>query len=250
MQTNRIRTRMVTTNFWQQAIIALITSGVLLGIYVQGRPANRSVGETTKTQQNGIMTSNESSATPAGMAKATFGTGCFWCTEAMFESLDGVQSAVSGYEGGAKANPTYKEVCTGTTGHAECVEVTYDPTKVTYAELLQAFFRSHDPTSLNRQGADVGTQYRSVIFYHNDEQKQLAQTVKDELNKSGAYDKPIVTEISPASTFYVAEEYHQNYFAQNPEQGYCAFVIAPKLDKFRKVFKDKLKKEGSEVANH
>lgn len=187
------------------------------------------------------MTSNESTAVPAGMAKATFGTGCFWCTEAMFESLDGVQSAVSGYEGGSQANPTYKEVCNGTTGHAECVEVIYDPKKIGYAELLQAFFRSHDPTSLNRQGADVGTQYRSVIFYHDDEQKQLAQQVKDELNKSGAYDKPIVTEISAASKFYVAEEYHQNYFAQNPEQGYCAFVIAPKLDKFRKVFKDKLK---------
>lgn len=189
------------------------------------------------------MTSNSSSAVPAGMAKATFGTGCFWCTEAMFEALDGVQSAVSGYEGGPKPNPTYKEVCEGTTGHAECVEITYDPAKVTYAELLQAFFRSHDPTSLNRQGADVGTQYRSVIFYHDDEQKQLAQQVKDELNKSGAYDKTIVTEISPASTFYVAEEYHQNYFVQNPDQGYCAFVIAPKLDKFRKVFKDKLKTE-------
>lgn len=187
------------------------------------------------------MTTNESSVMPAGMAKATFGTGCFWCTEAMFETLDGVHSAVSGYEGGPKPNPTYKEVCTGNTGHAECVEVNYDPSKVTYAELLQAFFRSHDPTSLNRQGADVGTQYRSVIFYHNDEQKQLALTVKDELNKSGAYDKPIVTEISPASTFYEAEEYHQNYFVQNPDQGYCAFVIAPKLDKFRKVFKDKLK---------
>ncbi len=175
------------------------------------------------------------------LAKATFGTGCFWCTEALFESLDGVKDAVSGYEGGQKPNPTYNEVCTGTTGHAECVEVTYDPNKVTYAELLQAFFRSHDPTSLNRQGADVGTQYRSVIFYHNDEQKQLAEQIKTELNASGAYDKPIVTEISPATTFYEAEAYHQSYFANNPNQGYCSYVIAPKLDKFRKVFKDKLK---------
>ena len=173
--------------------------------------------------------------------KATFGTGCFWCTEAMFETLDGVQGAVSGYEGGQVKNPTYKQVCDGTTGHAECVEVTYDPRKVSYVELLQAFFRSHDPTTLNRQGADVGTQYRSVVFYHNAEQKRLAETAKTELDKSGAYSKPIVTEISPATTFYEAEAYHQNYFAQNPDAGYCAFVIAPKLDKFRKVFKDKLK---------
>ena len=146
------------------------------------------------------MTTNQS----ANLAKATFGTGCFWCTEALYESLDGVIGAVSGYEGGQKPNPTYKEVCTGTTGHAECVEVTYEPAKITYQELLEAFFRSHDPTSLNRQGEDVGTQYRSVIFYHNDEQKQLAETAKTELDKSGAYDRPIVTEISPAGTFYEA----------------------------------------------
>ncbi|WP_128546557.1 peptide-methionine (S)-S-oxide reductase MsrA [Larkinella soli] len=189
-------------------------------------------------------------ALPAGLEKATFGTGCFWCTEAMFESLDGVVSAVSGYEGGTKANPTYKEVCTGNTGHAECVEVTYDPKKVTYAELLEAFFRSHDPTSLNRQGADVGTQYRSVIFYHNDEQKQLAEKAKKELNASGAYDKPIVTEVSAADTFYVAEDYHQEYYANNPDQGYCAFVIAPKLDKFKKVFKEKLKPQSKVASSH
>lgn len=181
----------------------------------------------------------------ANFEKATFGTGCFWCTEALYESLDGVIDAVSGYEGGPKPNPTYKEVCTGTTGHAECVEVTYDPSKITYAELLEAFFRSHDPTTLNRQGADVGTQYRSVIFYHNDEQKRLAETAKAELDKAGAYTNPIVTEISPAGTFYEAEAYHQSYFANNPNQGYCAFVIAPKLDKFKKVFKEKLKTEAS-----
>ena len=177
----------------------------------------------------------------ANEAKATFGTGCFWCTEALFESLDGVIAAVSGYEGGQKPNPTYAQVCTGTTGHAECVEITYDPTKITYQALLEAFFRSHDPTTLNRQGADVGTQYRSVIFYHTDEQKQLAETAKAELDKSGAYADPIVTEISPAETFYEAEAYHQSYFANNPNQGYCAFVIAPKMDKFKKVFNEKLK---------
>ncbi|WP_460976982.1 peptide-methionine (S)-S-oxide reductase MsrA [Spirosoma knui] len=190
------------------------------------------------------MTTNQSTT----LEKATFGTGCFWCTEALYESLDGVLDAVSGYEGGQKPNPTYKEVCTGTTGHAECVEVTYDPSKITYQELLEAFFRSHDPTTLNRQGADVGTQYRSVIFYHTDEQKQLAETAKAELNKAGAYANPIVTEISPATTFYEAEAYHQSYFANNPEQGYCAFVIAPKLDKFKKVFKEKLKPAETATA--
>ena len=197
-----------------------------------------------------MTTDNASTATTSGLQKATFGTGCFWCTEAMFETLDGVSSAVSGYEGGTKANPTYKEVCTGTTGHAECVEVTYDPKKVSYEHLLEAFFRSHDPTSLNRQGADVGTQYRSVIFYNNDEQKEAAERIKKELNASGAYDKPIVTEIAPASTFYVAEDYHQDYYAQNPDQGYCAFVIAPKLDKFKKVFKETLKPSGKLATNH
>jgi peptide-methionine (S)-S-oxide reductase len=184
----------------------------------------------------------ENQAKKDGLELATFGTGCFWCTEAVFESLEGVADVVSGYEGGHVKNPTYKEVCTGTTGHAECVQVTYDPKKISYTELLQAFFRSHDPTSLNRQGADVGTQYRSAIFYHTDEQKKFAEEIKNELDKSGAYPKPIVTEIVPTETFYVAEDYHQDYFANNPEQGYCAAVIAPKLEKFRKVFHDKLKK--------
>lgn len=197
--------------------------------------------QPTVVKLSTTMTTNQS----VTLEKATFGTGCFWCTEALYESLDGVIDAVSGYEGGQKPNPTYKEVCTGTTGHAECVEVTYDPSKITYQELLEAFFRSHDPTTLNRQGADVGTQYRSVIFYHNEEQKRLAETAKAELDKAGAYNNPIVTEISPASTFYEAEAYHQSYFANNPDQGYCAFVIAPKLDKFRKVFKEKLKAEVS-----
>ncbi len=203
----------------------------LVGFSGKAQPVNQ-----TKST---IMTTNQSGS----LAKATFGTGCFWCTEALYESLDGVIDAVSGYEGGHKANPTYNEVCTGTTGHAECVEVTYDPTKITYQELLEAFFRSHDPTTLNRQGADVGTQYRSVIFYHTDEQKHLAETAKAELDKAGAYNDPIVTEITPAETFYEAEAYHQSYFANNPNQGYCSFVIAPKLDKFRKVFREKLKPE-------
>ncbi len=214
--------------------ITLLTSLLsALGLTTQAQPStNRSTNR---------MTTNQS----ANLEKATFGTGCFWCTEALFESLDGVHGAVSGYEGGQKPNPTYKEVCNGTTGHAECVEVEFDPTKITYQELLEAFFRSHDPTTLNRQGADVGTQYRSVVFYHNEEQRRLAQTAKDELNKAGAYANPIVTEISPATTFYEAEAYHQSYFANNPTQGYCAFVIAPKLDKFKKVFKEKMKTQNA-----
>ena len=185
---------------------------------------------------------DETNVSTAGTETATFGTGCFWCTEAVLESLDGVKKVVSGYSGGTVSNPSYKEVCTGNTGHAECVEVTFDPKVITYTDLLEAFFRSHDPTSLNRQGNDVGTQYRSVIFYHNEEQKKLAEQAKLELDKSGAYSKPIVTEITPAVKFYIAEDYHQNYFANNPDQGYCAFVIAPKLDKFKHVFKDKLRK--------
>ena len=176
-------------------------------------------------------------------AVATFGTGCFWCTEAVFESLEGVSNVISGYAGGHVPNPTYKAVCNGTTGHAECVQLTYDPAKISYVELLEAFFRSHDPTTLNRQGNDVGTQYRSVIFYQDDAQKAWAEKAIAELNQSGAYARPIVTQVAPLDTFYPAEDYHQNYFANNPEQGYCAFVIAPKLDKFRKVFKEKLKKE-------
>jgi peptide-methionine (S)-S-oxide reductase len=175
------------------------------------------------------------------LQKATLGSGCFWCTEAIFERLNGVKSVVSGYSGGKVENPTYEEVCTGTTGHAEVTQITYDPKVISFDELLEVFWKTHDPTTLNRQGNDVGTQYRSVIFYHNEEQKKLAEKYKEELNKSGAWDKPIVTEISPFTKFYPAEDYHQEYYENNPNQGYCAFVIAPKVEKFEKVFKDKLK---------
>jgi peptide-methionine (S)-S-oxide reductase len=174
---------------------------------------------------------------------ATFGTGCFWCTEAIFEQLSGVVKVTSGYMGGKVKNPTYKEVCDGETGHAECVQVTYEPSKISFDELLKVFFQVHDPTSLNRQGADVGTQYRSAIFYHNAEQKEKAEYYKQELDKNGAYDKAIVTEISPASDFYIAEDYHQEYYRNNKNTNpYCSIVIRPKLEKFQKVFGDKLKK--------
>ena len=176
------------------------------------------------------------------LEKATFGSGCFWCTEAVFERLKGVYKVVSGYSGGTVENPTYEQVCTGKTGHAEVTQITYDPKVITYDELLEVFWKTHDPTTLNRQGNDVGTQYRSVVFYHNDEQKRLAEKYKEELNKSGIWDKPIVTEIVPFTNFYPAENYHQNYYDNNPNQGYCSFVIAPKVEKFEKLFKDKLKK--------
>jgi peptide-methionine (S)-S-oxide reductase len=175
--------------------------------------------------------------------KATFGGGCFWCTEAQFQYLDGVTKVESGYAGGTVANPTYDQVGSGTTGHAEVIQVTYDPAKITYEELLQAFWQSHDPTQLNRQGNDVGTQYRSVIFYHNEDQHKLADLYKQKLQQSGAYDKPVVTEVAPMTAFYKAEDYHQNYYNQNGSQPYCHFVIQPKLEKFKKVFKDKLKKD-------
>ncbi|CAN5426567.1 peptide-methionine (S)-S-oxide reductase MsrA [soil metagenome] len=174
------------------------------------------------------------------MEKATFGAGCFWCIEAIFQNLEGVKSVVSGYSGGNKENPTYQQVTSGTTGHAEVIQITYDPQKISYEELLEVFWKTHDPTTLNRQGNDVGSQYRSAIFYHNEEQKALAEKFKKELDSSGAWDKPLVTQIVPFTKFFEAEDYHQNYFNQNSSQPYCAYVIQPKLEKFRKAFKNKL----------
>ena len=173
---------------------------------------------------------------------ATFATGCFWCTEAIFEQLSGVVKVTSGYSGGKVEKPTYKEVCTGETGHAECVQVLYEPDKISFDELLEVFWQVHDPTTLNRQGADEGTQYRSAIFYHNAAQKEKAEKYKKELDDSGAFSKPIVTEISPATKFYPAEDYHQEYYANNKNTNpYCAVVIRPKLEKFQKVFGKKIK---------
>lgn len=189
---------------------------------------------------------NLAAANGAGAVKtdtATFANGCFWCTEAIFQELDGVISAVSGYSGGQTENPTYKDICTGQTGHAEALQIVYDPSRISFDDLLEVFWQTHDPTTLNRQGADVGTQYRSAIFYHNEEQKQKAEEYKKELDKSGAFDRPIVTEITPFSKFYRAENYHQEYFENNENTNpYCRIVIRPKLEKFRKVFHEKLKK--------
>lgn len=177
----------------------------------------------------------------AGMEKATFGSGCFWCTEAIFLNVDGVSQVISGYTGGKVKNPTYKEVCSGLTGHAEVVQITYDPQEISYDQLLEIFWKTHDPTTLNQQGADVGTQYRSVIYYHTPDQKKSAEYYKARLEQEGAFDKPIVTEISPATTFYKAEDYHQNYYNLNNNAPYCSYVIQPKLEKFRKAFKSVLK---------
>jgi peptide-methionine (S)-S-oxide reductase len=172
---------------------------------------------------------------------ATFGSGCFWCTEAIFQNVDGIEKVESGYMGGHVKKPTYKEVCSGLTGHAEVLQVTFNPDEVTYDELLEIFWKTHDPTTLNRQGNDVGTQYRSAIFYHSDEQKRLAEGYKEQLTAAEVFDQPIVTEITPASVFYKAEDYHQNYYNLNGDAPYCAFVIRPKVEKFKKVFKEKLK---------
>ncbi|MCP5062613.1 MAG: peptide-methionine (S)-S-oxide reductase MsrA [Ignavibacteriae bacterium] len=172
---------------------------------------------------------------------ATFGSGCFWCTEAIFQNLKGVSSAVSGYSGGKIKNPTYKAICTGETGHAEVIQVTFDPNIISFTELLEVFWKTHDPTTLNRQGADVGTQYRSVVFYHDKKQKELAEEYKQKLENEKVYINSIVTEITAFTNFYKAENYHQDYYDQNKSEPYCSFVITPKVEKFKKVFKDKLK---------
>ena len=180
---------------------------------------------------------------PSSLETITLGGGCYWCVEAVYENLDGVKSVVSGFSGGNVADPTYEEVCTGETGHAEVVQITYDKTVTDINEIFKVFFTVHDPTTLNRQGADVGTQYRSVIFYKNDEQRKAAQSIIAELNKAKVYNRPIVTKVEPFKKFYKAEDYHQNYYANNKSQPYCKMVIQPKIEKFEKVFKDKLKKK-------
>ena len=183
----------------------------------------------------------DSIASGTNLEQATFGGGCFWCTEAVYQELEGVHRVISGYSGGKTENPTYQDIGSGTTGHAEVIQVDYDPEQVKYEDLLGVFWKTHDPTTLNRQGADKGTQYRSVIFYHNKQQQRLAEEYKQKLAAAGAFSQPIVTEISPFTKFYPAENYHQNYFALNSGQPYCQAVIVPKIAKFRKVFADKLK---------
>ncbi len=175
-------------------------------------------------------------------ALATFGAGCFWCVEAVFEQVEGVRSVRAGYTGGQTKNPTYKQVCEGNTGHVEVCQIEYDPNIVSYATLLEIFWRTHDPTTIDRQGNDVGSQYRSAVFYHNEGQSKVAQELKTKLDQSGAWNNPIVTEILPLGKFYKAENYHQDYYKNNKDQAYCTYIIQPKLDKFKKVFADHIKK--------
>ena len=184
---------------------------------------------------------NTSSEKENNFEKATLGGGCFWCTEAVYKELNGVIEVQPGYSGGHVKNPAYREVCNGTTGHAEVVQITYDPQIVSFSEILEVFFMTHNPTTLNRQGNDVGTQYRSAIFYHSEEQKQTAEKVIRLFEEEKVYDDPIVTEVTAFDAFYKAEDYHKNYFEKNKNQPYCQFVVAPKVEKFRKIFKEKAK---------
>lgn len=186
------------------------------------------------------MTSNQNqdSSNKNKLEKATFGGGCFWCTEAVFKQINGVISTEVGYAGGKVEAPTYEQVCTGTTGHAEVCQVTFNPDLVSYTELLEIFFKTHDPTTLNRQGADIGTQYRSVIFYHNEKQKNLSLEFIDTLERKKLFSKPIVTQVEPLKNYYRAEEYHQNYFEKNPQSAYCIFVVAPKVEKTKKILQE------------
>ena len=191
--------------------------------------------------ENLASTSSTNSTSDLELETATLGGGCFWCIEALFEQLVGVQSVVSGYAGGDQPNPSYQQVCSGRSGHAEVISVTFEPEKISYRDLLQLFFSSHDPTTLNRQGADVGTQYRSIILYHDEQQRQTAADLLVELDSANLWENPIVTELAPFNAFYAAEAYHQSYFRQNQDQPYCAMVVAPKVAKFRKQFSHLLK---------
>ncbi len=222
-------------------IIGIVVLGLVTGVGLQCYSCSPTktpdAPEPGKEKQNVLIKADKMNA----MDTATFGAGCFWCVETIFLQLKGVEKVVSGYSGGNIKNPSYKEVCTGRTGHAEVCQVIYDPKLISFKELLEAFWQTHDPTTLNRQGADVGTQYRSVVFYHTEVQKEEAAFFKKQLNESGAFSHPIVTEISPFTVFYPAEDYHQNYFNQNGDQPYCQYVIRPKLEKFKKAFGEKLK---------
>jgi peptide-methionine (S)-S-oxide reductase len=219
------------------AVLAMFVSAA----GVSCSPQSTEKGTTMRQTQTPIPPAAARQTTAEGTELATFGGGCFWCVEAVFQQLQGVVSVESGYAGGTVVNPTYKQVCTGTTGHAEVCQIRFDPAKITYDELLEVFWQTHDPTTLNRQGNDVGTQYRSVIFYHNEAQRQTAEQRKQQLDAAGAWPQPIVTAIEPLTSFFKAEAYHQDYYRTNPEQGYCRAVIQPKIEKFRKVFAAKLK---------
>lgn len=217
-----------------------LLSGLLFGGFTACGQSTANTAATTTTDTSSTA-KTQIMPDKAVLDTATFGAGCYWCVEAQFQLLKGVVSVSSGFSGGTVKNPSYHEVCNGTTGHAEVCNIVYDTTKISYDELLSAFWQCHDPTQLNKQGNDVGTQYRSVIFYHNADQQKKAEYYKQQMNIKNTWGKPVVTEISAFTVFYKAENYHQDYYNQNSEQGYCQFVIKPKLEHFREVFKDKLK---------
>ncbi len=224
-------------------MIKSILFSIVSMIALQSCAQKDNSSNTKKTDMINNITDTAKSAHEGKVnAIATFGTGCFWCTEAIFQQLEGVEKVTSGYSGGHVANPTYREVCSKTTGHAECLQIEYDSTKISFDELLEIFWQVHDPTTLNRQGGDAGPQYRSVVFYHDNTQQEKAEKYKKALNESGAFENPIVTSLEKFTVFYPAEDYHQNYYNNNSEEGYCQIVIRPKLEKFEKVFKSKLKK--------
>lgn len=214
---------MKTSNYLKILITVLLSTGLVVNMFSQNQYQSKKLMKTEI---------------------ATFGSGCFWCTEAIFDMIDGVLKVEPGFSGGTTANPTYNQVITGATGHAEATQITYDPSKVTFQSLLEVFWKTHDPTTLNRQGADVGTQYRSVIFYHNEQQEMLANKYIKELQEAGIWENPIVTEIAPFVVFYPAEDYHNDYYKNNPTNSYCNFVITPKIKKFEKIFSDKIKKDN------
>lgn len=208
---------------------------LLIGISCQSQTEKKNKASKINTT---MIQTNETT-----LDSAIFGAGCFWCVEAVYQRINGVEKTISGYAGGHIKNPPYREVCEGTTGHAEVIKIYYDPKKVSFETLLSVFWQTHDPTTLNRQGNDVGTQYRSAIFYMNESQKEIAEKYKKELSESGAFKSPIVTEVTAYTNFYPAEDYHQDYYNNNSSQGYCQIVIAPKIEKFEKVFGDKLRKK-------
>ncbi len=222
-------------------IVQLISISILLS-NACGEPTNNKNQMENKSKLNTMDSEPSGANSHSSIDTVTLGGGCFWCVDAVYERLDGVVNVVSGYSGGTVKNPTYSEVCTGLTGHAEVVQIAYDTTKISLEEILKVFFTVHDPTTLNRQGADVGTQYRSVVFYRNDRQRETAKSIIDALDNNNVYSKPIVTQLVPFTAFYNAEDYHQEYYDKNRNAPYCQLVIQPKLEKFEKVFKDRLKK--------
>lgn len=238
--TDKMNKLITKKNISLLAVLKLFIVFIMLLSTAGGRANNK------KTMENPGKSNNltDSNILDNGLSTDTIilGGGCFWCVEAVYEMLDGVIKVESGYSGGTVKNPAYREVCTGLTGHAEVARITFDPSKTSVYEILKVFFTVHDPTTLNRQGADVGTQYRSVIFYRNDQQRTIARSIIEELNKNKVYANPVVTQVVPLTVFYKAEDYHQDYYNQNKEEPYCKMVIQPKLEKFEKVFKERLKK--------